>query len=312
MKKLAFLPVLLWYAVLGNSQVGIGTLTPNSKSLLELSSTSKGFLLPRMAQADRVAMQLSAIDAGMMVYQTSAPKGVYSYDGANWIFHAPIEAGPASVSGSTLRWDGSKWTAYSNLFNQGSSIGIGTTNPKHTLHLHSLGLPSTRLQLTAAATDALTLDGLILGIGNTTLPGVAYLLQQENKPLWFGTNSLERIRIDSAGRIGINTTAPTTTLDINGPVKIGANGTILDGIIRLDVEIDPPPMNADQEWIASIPCPNTQEDAVVYVSPGSAMSGIMIAYSRVSAPGTIDVKLMNMGAPGNDQAPVMLHIAVIQ
>ena len=316
MKKLAFLPVLLWYAVLGNAQVGIGTLTPNSKSLLELSSTSKGFLLPRMTSAERTAFvpSNSATELGMMVYQTDSPKGIYSYTGTGWVYHAPVEAG--SSTNTTLRWDNStsKWVATSNIYNGGGSIGIntGSSPPNYQLHINSGGPPFTRLQITSAATSISSTDGLVLGIGNTASPGVAHLIQQENKPIWFGTNSLERMRIDSAGRIGINTSSPTTTLDVNGPVKIGANGTILDGIIRLDVEIDPPPMNADQEWIASIPCPNTLEDAVVYVSPGSAMSGIMIAYSRVSAPGTIDVKLMNMGAPGNDQGPVMFHIAVIQ
>jgi hypothetical protein len=49
------------------ANVGIGTATPNASALLELNSTSKALLLPRMTKTQRNA--ISPV-AGMMIYQT--------------------------------------------------------------------------------------------------------------------------------------------------------------------------------------------------------------------------------------------------
>jgi len=307
MKKLSLLAGVLLITSTITAQVGIGTLTPNTKSVLELSSSSKGLLLPRMSATDRTNMALSAADAGMMVYQTTSPKGPYTWDGTTWIYYAPNDAGV--TTGSTVRWDGSKWAAVTNLFNQGTSIGIGTQNPNTQLQIHSNSIPTTRLQFTNTTTGALSTDGFLVGI--TLANGSAHLIQQENKYLWFGTNNLERVRIDSLGRVGVGTTNPAATLDVNGTVKIGPNGTAIQNIIRADIEIDPPSLAFMGEWTATIACPNVVENAVVYVSPSSAMAHFNIAYSRVSSPGFIDIKLMNMG-PDIDLGTIMLHVAIIQ
>jgi hypothetical protein len=66
--------------------VGINNPVPHSKSLLDLTSTDKGLLAPRMTQAQRLAMFAGA-DAtakGMLVYQTDNSQGFYYYDGAVW------------------------------------------------------------------------------------------------------------------------------------------------------------------------------------------------------------------------------------
>ena len=153
MKKLGIFAVGLLTSFAISAQVGIGTLTPNTKSLLELNSSTKGLLLPRMNATERAGMSLTATDAGMMVYQTVSPKGIYLWDGANWIFSAPVDNGGAT--GHTLRWDGTKWASVSNLFNQGTSIGIGTQNPNTQLHINSNSSPTTRLQFTNSFTGSL-------------------------------------------------------------------------------------------------------------------------------------------------------------
>jgi hypothetical protein len=387
MNKLSVLAVWLLSITAISAQVGIGTLTPNTKSVLELNSSSKGLLLPRMTSTDRGNMVLSSSDAGMMVYQTTSPKGPYTWDGASWIYYAPIESGTAN--GYTLRWDGSKWASVNNLFNQGTSIGIGTQNPNYQLQINSSSNPNyTRFQITNAGTGTGPSDGLVLGIGAATSPGVAHLLQQENKALWFGTNNLERMRIDSAGRIGINTTnpnqllhingnaefagqlqitnaataalpsdglllgcttlgsaqlvqqenrsltfgtngiervrldsigrlgvntsSPSATLDVNGTFKLGTNGTSLASIMKVDFEIDPPVMTGFAEWICNIPCPNTTTNAVVYISPDITMDQIVIGYARVNSAGNVQVKFTNVSTSTINIGTVMLHIAVIQ
>lgn len=298
------------------AQVGIGTLSPNTKSLLDLTSNTKGLLLPRFTAAEKSTLgsQMSASETGMMIFQTSSPgKGIYSWDGSAWINHSMLD--PGSSTSTTLRWDNTngKWIPASNFYNGGGSIGVnmGGNAPNYQLHVHSTGPNFTRMQITAAATGVSQSDGLLIGIGNTTTPGVAHILQQENKPLWIGTNGLERMRIDSAGRVGINQSSPAATLDVNGTLKVGANGSTINSIMKMDIEVDPPILQTGEEWSAWVPCANTTADAVVYVSPSAALSHMVITYSRVSSPGTIEVKFMSM-VNYNDLGPLTLHIAIIQ
>jgi len=293
---------------LGNTQIGIGTTTPNAKSLLELSSTSKGFLLPRMTGAQKTQMALSSNEAGMIVYQTDgATKGLHYFDGTSWTASLPN----GTVAGQAIRWDGSKWAVVSNFFNSGSSIGIGTSGPQNQLHIHSPGgANTTRLQLTSLSTGTAATDGFLVGV--TQSNSDAHLLQNEEKPLWFGTAGIERMRIDSAGNLGIGTTQPEATLDVNGTVRIGATGTILHSILKETFEVEIDPMAYGAEGIVDIEFPNTLADASVYVSPSTAMSGMMIAYARVKTPGTVEVKFMCMNPDMVNPMTVTLHVSVIQ
>jgi len=57
--------------------------TPNSSSILELKSTSKGMLIPRMTSAQRTAISSPA--TSLLVYQTDATAGFYYYSGTAWV-----------------------------------------------------------------------------------------------------------------------------------------------------------------------------------------------------------------------------------
>jgi hypothetical protein len=314
MKKHFMLVWLLWPPVMCTSQIGIGTTTPNSNSLLDLSSTERGFLPPRMSGQQKASLNLSSTDIGMMVYQTDvpqsplppSPKGLYYFDGNGWV--APLQNG--TTNGQTLRWDNHKWVATTNLFNQGSSIGIGTQNPKSQVHVHSVTSPTTRLQITNAGTGSAESDGLLLGV--TLSNSHAHLIQNENKPLCFGTNAVERVRIDSSGNVGIGRTNPRARLDINGTVCIGSTGTVLKGILRNTIEVEIPALVAMGEGSVVIPFPDALENASVYVSPGSAMSGLMIGYARVCTPGNVEVKFMNMSTAMDGPLTMVLNISLIQ
>lgn len=65
------------------SQVGIGTETPEASSVLDINSTSKGLLVPRMTQIQKNAILNPA--TGLLLYQTDGTVGFYSYDGSNWL-----------------------------------------------------------------------------------------------------------------------------------------------------------------------------------------------------------------------------------
>lgn len=65
-----------------SDNVGIGTTKPDPSALLDLNSNSKGFLLPRMSEAQRNAIKSPAI--GLMIFQTDQTIGTYTYDGTTW------------------------------------------------------------------------------------------------------------------------------------------------------------------------------------------------------------------------------------
>lgn len=79
-----FLLVLALIPVLAFAQVGIGTPTPAPSSALDVTSTTKGFLPPRLTAAQRVAILNPA--AGLLVYQTDATSGLYFFNGSQWLF----------------------------------------------------------------------------------------------------------------------------------------------------------------------------------------------------------------------------------
>src|ERR1700754_1364288 len=67
--------------------VGIGTTTPDASSLLEIKSTSKGLLIPRMTKNQRDAISSPA--TALMIYQTNSAPGFYYYDGSKWTAVSP-------------------------------------------------------------------------------------------------------------------------------------------------------------------------------------------------------------------------------
>jgi hypothetical protein len=87
---------LLVSSVWAQQNVGIGTNTPHPTALLELYSTSKGLLIPRMTQAERDAISSPA--TGLLIYQTDNTPGFYYWNGTAWI---PLLS---SSSGSGLFW----------------------------------------------------------------------------------------------------------------------------------------------------------------------------------------------------------------
>ena len=64
-------------------QVGIGTSTPNAAALLDVSSTAKGLLPPRMTTAQRDAIAPAATAAGLLIYNLDT-KAANQWDGTQW------------------------------------------------------------------------------------------------------------------------------------------------------------------------------------------------------------------------------------
>jgi hypothetical protein len=55
---------------------------PDTSAMLDVSSTEKGMLIPRMTEAQRTAIAIPA--KGLLVYQNDGTEGFYYYDGSAW------------------------------------------------------------------------------------------------------------------------------------------------------------------------------------------------------------------------------------
>ena len=112
--QLIYIPLLLVISFSSFAQVGIGTDTPDDSATLEIRSTTKGFLPPRMTPTQ--IRSISDPAEGLMVYCTTcSTKGVFVYDGKNFIniFNGEILAGTSNEA--------------ANL--PSARVGIGTDEP---------------------------------------------------------------------------------------------------------------------------------------------------------------------------------------
>jgi hypothetical protein len=104
--------VLLFIGIVGKAQTGIGTTTPEASAKLDISSTNKGLLPPRITLTSRTDNSTIPSPAtGLLVYNTgSNPNlvaGYYYWNGSSWATIATATG--SGVSSSYVR--GSRTTA---------------------------------------------------------------------------------------------------------------------------------------------------------------------------------------------------------
>lgn len=126
--------------------VGINTPTPDNSAQLDIVSTTKGLLVPRMTQAQRLLIPNPA--NGLLIYQTDGQPGFYFNFGGpstpNWV-----------ASGAAYN----TWTIFGNgLLSTGT---LGTTSNNH-IDLISNNIIRGRLS---------NLGEFFIGTTNTTIPG---------------------------------------------------------------------------------------------------------------------------------------------
>ncbi len=132
--------------------------------------------------------------------------------GATGATGATGPAGSANINGTAnriIKFTGATTGGNSIITELSSSIGINTTNPNNgSLHLHQQGTSTYGgLHITNPNTGENATDGLILGAASSTSQEMV-LWNFENTSLSFATNSLERVRIQPDGRVGIGTSFP--------------------------------------------------------------------------------------------------------
>lgn len=162
---------------------------------------------------------------------------------------------PGSI-GETLRHDGTNWIANSLIYNDGTNIGIGTTNPTGMLHLaysqengpfrpvtfSPQGTPSiyTLLYFSGGTMPA----GSLMAVSNYGYSDPPYHLYYKSGlnahptrlDLWESPLSLDSntniyyIR----GNVGIGTTGPSQSLDIDGQIRIRGGSPGVNKVLTSD------------------------------------------------------------------------------
>jgi hypothetical protein len=151
--------------VLTTGSIGIGTTSPNSKSVLDMVSTTKGILLPRMSTSQRLA--ISAPPNGLLVYDFDKDE-LHHYDGGNW----------RAVLNS--RYWNRPITSRSIIANSVDSVGIGTSLPAARLDVNDnfkLGNNGTVLAEIIKSTETYDIPSLAPGavdIQTFVVPNVTF------------------------------------------------------------------------------------------------------------------------------------------
>ncbi len=266
MKKIIIcLLAIIQYQLLPAQGVGIGTTNPNSSALLDITSTTKGLLMPRMTTAQRNAI-VSPAD-GLLIYNTTteelnqrqngAWKTVINSDywfrgaGTMWNIGDNIginTAGPAErldVSGN-IRSNSSmiidNTSAILQLRTSGENKGFmqlsgdnlrfgtnsGNTNGAVVLRMDGTDMIEFNKTFSAGTSVQLNLNGVSTGVLQTTSTGnVSLTAVNANTQVQLGG---EVFINNTASRTGIGTSSPTERLHVNGKLKVsGTDMTIEDG-----------------------------------------------------------------------------------
>ena len=103
--KIKFTTLVLLWSALSFAQVGIGTTSPNASAILDLTSTTKGFLPPRMTTSERDA--ITNPETGLTIYNTTV-NFIQFYNGTQWTYSGTITLSPTDVYNPTT---GKLWMA---------------------------------------------------------------------------------------------------------------------------------------------------------------------------------------------------------
>lgn len=198
--------------------VGIGTANPDPSALLELNSSTKGFLLTRLSTAQRDAIPLPA--TGLVIYNTTTNELEYNFGTPNSPVWRRIIAVQGGQGGSDF------WNLTGNANTDPNRHFLGTTDAQP-LQVRTNGVNRITIAPTGGiiAEGKLTVNGGGLELSSTNTPillagqagtGGQVLVSSGAgaTPTW--TSSLNLTSLNA-------TQISTTTLDVAGPATF--NGT---------------------------------------------------------------------------------------
>ncbi len=148
MKKTIYILTLLCAATSTQAQVGIGITTPDASSVLDVSSTTKGLLAPRMTTAQRDAITSPA--TGLQIYNTdNAALETFTGTTGKWFTLGTGKGAIASNTAVGVDALKSNTTGGSNTVNGSDALYFNTTGSWNTangyraLYLNTTGYDNT-------------------------------------------------------------------------------------------------------------------------------------------------------------------------
>lgn len=212
---------------------GAGTREPSA--ILDLRSTNQGFLAPKVNISDLgFAAPVTSPAEGLIVYNENATtgKGYYFWDGARWMRLMSGNTTPVSGSGTVNYL--SKWTpnganlGNSQIFDNGTNVGIGTASPAALLHLQSTNIsdiPQGEIVVSRywnSNTNTRASSIFHYFNSSTGIDNLAFAVSGDggsyNQP-----NQLSQIKmtIQANGNVGVGTTVPDDIMHIYNPTAQG-------------------------------------------------------------------------------------------
>jgi hypothetical protein len=215
MKTLYALVCLLFISVSLNAQVGIGTNTPDASSMLEVKSTTKGFLPPRVSLvATESASPITSPATGLVVYNTATTAyvltGIYYWNGTVWKkLDVDTRSSQFTTSGS-------------NVYYTTGNLGIGTTTPATTLDVNGSATVSGSLNGGNSATS--TISGFVANFSTKTT-SYTLVAADNGKILNFTNSTAVTLTIPSGLPTGFNC---TIVQNGTGQITLAASSTTIN------------------------------------------------------------------------------------
>ena len=207
----ALLPIFPTQAQTTGKGITVGEKTaPHATAVLDIRSTTKGVLLPRMTQTQREAIPVTSGSHGLLVYQTDNASGLYIYltdnTGRGVWTGLIVSDDLQGIERVLAENNNANKLSLENLKQLlADTIGIGTTSPAQPLHVEGNGHISNRLGIgTTSPAQPLHVEGNghisnRLGIGT---PSPAQPLHVE------GNGHI-------SNRLGIGDDSPDYTVEVN-------------------------------------------------------------------------------------------------
>jgi hypothetical protein len=231
-KYFLFTVLLIAIKIVSAQSVGIGTSTPNPSAQLDVASTTKGILIPRMNEAEKNAIPTPL--QGLLVFNITTNSFQY-YNGVSWIniSHSGIING---TSNKVAKFN-SPWglTANTLITDNGDGVAINTNNalPNSSALLditsNNKGLLIPRMTSTERNAIAAPVKGLI--VYDSTTNNFSFY----NGTAWTDLNSSggsnwsilgNNIYNSNTGNVGIGASTPSAKLTVNGDALIATGLSI--------------------------------------------------------------------------------------
>ncbi len=207
----------------------------DTSAMLDISSASKGILIPRMTQAEKLAI-FSPAD-GLLIYQTDGTKGFYFYNAASgWTILSQGSGGISSLNGLTTATQTFATGA------TGTDFNIASSGTAHTFNIpdasaSSRGVITTGAQ-TIAGSKTLSSAPLFSSLTSGSVPyiGTGGLLSQNNSKLfWDAANNRLGVGTNTPGSpLHVVGTNPLTLLGVQAGTSISTDSllTIASGVVK--------------------------------------------------------------------------------